>query len=202
MQFTITSDHAKTRLDKFLTEHFPNFSRSHLQNLVKDGQVTVNKKRVTPHHFLKAGDEVTATVEPIAELRVIPNPKIALTIITEEPDFIVVNKPSGLVVHQAEGHKAPDTLVNGLLAKYPEIARVGDDTIRPGIMHRLDGDVSGVMVIARTQDMFDALKRQFKLHTIEKEYIAVVHGAVSPASGLIEFSIARKGSKIQWERFF
>lgn len=196
MQFTITSEHSKVRLDKFLTEHFPNFSRAHLQKLVKEGQVTVNSKRVTPHHFLKAGDEVKAIVEPAAELRVVPNPEVKLSILHEEPDFIVVNKPAGMVVHQAEGHKAPDTLANGLLARYPEIGKVGDDPVRPGIMHRLDADVSGVMVIARTQDMFDHLKRQFKVHAVEKEYVAVVQGKVSPPSGTIEFAIARKGAKM------
>ena len=119
-----------------------------------------------------------------------------VVIIHEEPDFIVINKPAGLVVHQAEGHKAPDTLVNGLLARYPEIARVGDDLIRPGIMHRLDGDVSGVMVIARTQDMFDHLKKQFKVHEVEKEYVAAVEGVGQPPQGTIEFAIARKGAKM------
>ncbi len=196
MRFITTSEHAQMRLDKFLTEHFPDFSRTHLQKLVQSGQVMVNGQRVTPHYFLKQGDEVTATIEPIADLLVTSNPEIVLNIVHEEPDFIILNKPAGLVVHQAEGHKAPDTLVNGLLARYPEIARVGDDTIRPGIMHRLDADVSGVMVIARTQDMFDHLKRQFKLHEAQKEYIAVVDGAVSPSSGVIEFAIARKGAKM------
>ena len=196
MQFTITSEHAKVRLDKFLTEHFPEMSRAHLQKLVKSGQVTVNGKKITPHHFLKESDEVEAVVEPVAELRVEPNPAVSFAVLHEEPDFIIVNKPAGLVVHQGEGHKTPNTLINGLLARYPEIARVGDDTIRPGIVHRLDADVSGVMVIARTQDMFDLLKRQFKMHTIEKEYVAVVYGAVSPASGVIDFAIARKGAKM------
>lgn len=196
MQFTITSEYAKVRLDKFLTEHFPDFSRAHLQKLVKDGQVTVNEKRVTPHHFLKTGDKVAATIGPIAELRVIPNPEVKLSILHEEPDFIIINKPAGMVVHQAEGHKAPDTLANGLLARYPEIGKVGDDPVRPGIMHRLDADVSGVMVIARTQDMFDHLKQQFKVHAVEKEYVAVVQGKVSPPSGTIEFAIARKGAKM------
>lgn len=196
MQFTITSEYAKMRLDKFLMEHFPGFSRGHLQKLVKAGQVTVGGKPVTPHHFLKEGDAVEATIEPVQELIVVPNPAVQFEVLSEEPDFIIVNKPAGLVVHQGAGHKTPDTLANGLLARYPKIGKIGDDPIRPGIIHRLDADVSGVMVIARTQDMFDALKRQFKLHEIEKEYVAVVQGPVSPSSGVIEFAIAHKGSKM------
>lgn len=196
MQLTITSEYTKMRLDVFLKEHFPDLSRAHLQKLVKAGQVRVNGERVTPHHFLRAGDEVEATVEPPAELLVTPNPAVVLEVIHEEPDFLIINKPTGLVVHQGEGHKTPDTLANGLLARYPEIGKVGDDPIRPGIMHRLDGDVSGVMVIARTQDMFDHLKKQFKMHTIEKEYLALVHGKVTPAHGFIDFAIARKGAKM------
>lgn len=196
MQFIITSEHAKMRLDKFLKEHFPEFSRAHLQKLIEAGQVQVNGKPVTPHHFLRVGDEVEAVVEPVDELRVVANPTVQFDVLHEELDFIVINKPAGLVVHQGERHKAPDTLANGLLARFPEIGKVGDDPIRPGIMHRLDADVSGVMVVARTQDMFDHLKRQFKVHEVEKEYVALVHGTVSPPSGVIEFAIARKGAKM------
>ncbi|MDO8505622.1 MAG: RluA family pseudouridine synthase [bacterium] len=223
MQFIITAEYAKTRLDVFLKEHFPDLSRARLQKLIKDGQVTINEEKVSVHHFLKEGDEVEATVAPSVELLVTPNPEVRIVahnapssslslraegqpplnlrggvteVLHEEADFIVLNKPSGLVVHQGEGHKTPDTLANGLLARYPEIGKVGDDPIRPGIMHRLDGDVSGVIVIARTQDMFDHLKKQFKIHTIEKEYLALVHGKVAAGHGIIDFAIARKGAKM------
>lgn len=196
MQFTITSEHAKERLDKFLKEHFPEISRAHLQKLIAAGNVRVNGKEVAVHHFLKTGDEVEATVEAPEELRVAANPEVQFGVIHEEPDFIVINKPAGLVVHQGEGHKAPDTLANGLLAKYPEIAKVGDDPVRPGIVHRLDAGVSGVMVVARTQDMFDHLKKQFKMHEVKKEYVAVVKGKVSPPEGVIEFPVARRGVRM------
>ncbi|MBI2552065.1 RluA family pseudouridine synthase [Candidatus Uhrbacteria bacterium] len=228
MDFLITIEHQGQRLDKFLKEYLPEFSRAHLQRMVKDGQVTVNSKRITPHHFLRMGDEVEAVIEPPEDLRVVPNPEVQIVnctptppylpsgrggkivspplgggvrgglawVLHEEPDFIVVNKPAGLVVHQGAGHKAPDTLVNGLLARYPELGKVGDDPIRPGIAHRLDADVSGVMVIARTQDMFDHLKKQFKMHEVEKEYVAAVNGAVIPPQGVIEFVVARKGARM------
>ena len=204
MQFTITAEEHKMRLDKFLKEHFPDFSRTYLQKLIAAGKVKVAGRQVSAHHFLKAGDEVEATIEPPQELSVAPNPAVRFEVLHEETEFIVVNKPAGLVVHQAEGHKAPDTLVNGLLARYKDspsseglsFSRVGDDPVRPGIVHRLDGDASGVMVVARTQDMFDYLKKQFKAHEVEKEYVAVVEGKVSPAEGVIEFLVARKGARM------
>ena len=231
MHFTITSEHTKMRLDKFLKEHWPEFSRAQLQKLIAAEAVKVNGQKVAPHYFLRAGDKVEAVVQAPEELEVKANEAIKVTaigrhpeersdegsrpsqeprdsspaaqndeivveVIHEELDFIVINKPAGLVVHQGEGHKAPDTLVNGLLARYPEIARVGEDPMRPGIVHRLDADVSGVMVVARTPDMFEHLKKQFKQHAVEKEYIAVVQGKVSPPEGVIEFPIARKGARM------
>jgi len=196
MRFTITSEHTKMRLDKFLKEHFPDLSRAHLQKLIEAGQVTANGKRVAVHHFLKEGDEVEATIEAPTELRVIPNSEVKFDVVHKEDSFIIVNKPAGLVVHQSEAHKEPDTLANGLLAYFPEIAKVGDDPIRPGIVHRLDADVSGTMVVARTHDMFDHLKSQFKKHEVEKEYVALTHGKISPPSGTIEFTVARKGAKM------
>lgn len=119
------------------------------------------------------------------------NPAVQLPILAETVDYVVINKPSGVVVHQAEQHPEPDTVVNGILALYPEIANVGDDPVRPGIMQRLDQDVSGVMVIARTQAMFEHLKAQFQQHLVSKHYLALVHGKMTRTDGEINFSIAR-----------
>lgn len=196
MDFIITTEHKGQRLDKFLKEHLPEFSRSHLQKLIEEGQAVVNGKKVSVHNFLKEGDKIEVILEPLQKLTMATNPQVRFEVLVEDPDFLVINKPAGLVVHQAQGHKAPDTLVNGLVARYPEIGKVGDDPVRPGIMHRLDADVSGVMVIARTQDMFDHLKKQFKMHDIEKEYVAVVEGRVIPPQGVIEFVVARKGARM------
>ncbi|MFA6475409.1 MAG: RluA family pseudouridine synthase [Patescibacteria group bacterium] len=114
-----------------------------------------------------------------------------MTILAETPDYIVVDKPTGLVVHQASQHPEPDTLVNELLLRYPEIATVGDDLTRPGIVQRLDQGVSGVMVVARTQDMFEHLKQQFSQHLVKKHYTALVHGTMGQPEGEINFAIAR-----------
>lgn len=196
MVIVVKQEHVGWRLDKLLKEHYPDYSRSFVQKAIENGQVSVNGKKVAVHHFLKEGDKVEVNIEGPKELIVEANPAVKLDVITETGDFIVINKPSGLVVHQGEGHKEADTLVNGLLAHYPEIGKVGDDPLRPGIVHRLDADASGMMVVARTQDMFDHLKKQFKTHQVEKEYLALVHGQVSPSDGVIEFALEKKGTKM------
>lgn len=192
-EFNISDAEAGERLDKFLVTHFPGRSRGFLQKLVKDGAVQVNGKTVAPHLFLKQGDVVNGEVpEASAQLiQVVPNPNVSVEVLVETPEYIVLNKPAGLVVHQSESHREPDTLVNGLLARYPELVGLGDDKNRPGMVHRLDQDVSGVMVVARTAPMFSALKKQFQERTAVKEYVAIVHGVMSQPSGQIDFPIAR-----------
>ncbi|MDP3245315.1 MAG: RluA family pseudouridine synthase [bacterium] len=220
-KFKIDESDAAKRLDKFLKEQHPDFSRAFLQKAIQAGQVLVNGKKTAVHFFLKIGDEVEIKIQTPKEIEIKANPAVEILpkcptslrqaqgilpersgaeskacLIHEEPNFLVINKPAGLVVHQAEGHKEPDTLVNGLLARYPEIAKVGDDLLRPGIVHRLDKEASGVMVVARTQTMFDHLKSQFKLRQTKKEYLALVYGQVSPPQGTIEFALEKKGAKM------
>lgn len=120
-----------------------------------------------------------------------PNSAITIPVLAATADYIVINKPAGVVAHQSEIHSAPDTVVNGLLAMYPDLADVGDDPLRPGLVQRLDQDVSGVMVVARTAVMFEHLKQQFKQHRPEKQYTALVHGRFAQLDGDIRFPIAR-----------
>lgn len=195
--FIISDAEVGERLDKFLVVHFAGRSRGFLQRLVKDGVVTVNGKTVTPHLALKAGDTVSGEV-PEASTQVIKveaNPNVQFEVLVEMPEYIVINKPAGLVVHQSESHRESDTLVNGLLARFPELVGIGDDANRPGMVHRLDQDVSGVMVVGRTVPMFESLKQQFQERTAVKEYIAVVHGVMSQPSGQIDFPIARSSTQ-------
>lgn len=118
-----------------------------------------------------------------------PSFGVELDIISENRDFLVVNKPADLLVHPTKFEKG-NTLVNLLLAHWPEIKKVGDDPARPGIVHRLDRDVSGLMVVARTQKAFESLKSQFQAHRVLKEYLVLVHGAPKHSRGLIDFPIA------------
>ncbi len=112
-------------------------------------------------------------------------------IIAETPDYLVLEKPSGLLVHAANHHPGADTLVGWLLEHYPDVKGVGEEADRPGIVHRLDMDVSGVMVVPRTQAMYDHLKQQFQNHEVEKMYLALVHGVPGKPDGTISFALGR-----------
>lgn len=183
------------RLDVFLVQH-ADLSRSKLQQAIKDGRVLVNGKSVKPHHKVQAGDvveihDLAAPVHLEAKTSSLNEP----TILDEDENYLVVNKPSGLVVHGGPGiHEL--TLADWAVAHSRQIADVGDDPDeRPGIVHRLDRDVSGAMVIAKTMKSFDDLKSQFQNHTIFKEYIALAYGRITDQVGRIDFAIARSPSK-------
>lgn len=200
MLFKIPSQHKNKRLDKFLTLKLKNLSRSQIQKLIKQGNIQVNNKKAkSVHQFLKIGDKVQikSTITD-AKTKNELKPQFALKIIAEEPDFIIVSKPAGQVVHPDSKHKA-GTLAQEIVKKYPKIAKIGENKLRPGIVHRLDKDVSGLLVIARTQEMFEHLKKQFKQRTVLKEYTALVHGAIKRSEGIIDFPIgrAKKGGKMK-----
>lgn len=193
MQFKISAPFVDQRLDIFLTKKFPQLSRSNIQKAIIEKEVLINGKAVAKHYFLKLNDLVTweqvlVSKKPeVAAIKLQPT----VAIIFEDENYLVVNKPAGLIVHPSALHTAPDTLVDWLLAYYPEIAKIGEDAARPGIVHRLDKDVSGLMVIAKTPAAFSDLKQQFSGREIYKEYAALVYGKFSQASGEINFSISR-----------
>lgn len=191
----------KIRLDKFLTNKLTDLSRSQIQKLIKDGLILVNGEKAVVHRFLKSGDRITIkdskakTRDTRYEIRDTKNEaqkngSDEPEIIDETDDYLVINKPAGLVVHEAPGLTAP-TLTDWLVKKYPAIKNVGDDVKRPGIVHRLDKDVSGLMVIAKNQKTFNHLKKQFQEHLIKKEYLALVYGAIKADEGKIEFVLKR-----------
>jgi len=181
------------RLDKFLADK-TKFSRSQIQKMIKEGLILVGEKEALPHYFLKINDEVKITSTKITPTeKTIGNrslPSFKLNIISETPDYLVINKPAGIPVHPDERYKT-GTLIQEIAKKYPEIKKIGDDSTRPGVVHRLDKDVSGLMVVARTKAMFDYLKNQFEERKIKKEYLALVNGQVQPTEGQISFPLAR-----------
>jgi len=181
---------AKKRLDKFLALEFPEFSRSHLQKLNEDGLILVNDKKVPSHYFLKTGDCIKIDLICPKKIDLSPDRQTKLDIVFENDDFLVINKPTGLVVHPALSYKEK-TLVNQLLAYYPEIKNVGEDPLRPGIVHRLDKEVSGLLVIAKNQKSHEHLKKQFQEHRVKKEYLALVYGIMKEKRGMINFKITR-----------
>lgn len=187
-QFNITHEHQGKRLDRFLVLTLLKFSRSQLQQYIKDGGVKINNKTAIVHQFLKKGDIVS--VDKVKRKNRISFPQPKLEIIEAKKDFVIINKPVGILVHPTISSDEV-TLADQLLEKFPEIKNVGENPSRPGIVHRLDREVAGLMVIARTWEMYESLKEQFRSRTIQKEYTALVHGKPENAEGDISFTISR-----------
>ena len=180
----------KERLDSVLAARHPDFSRARLEGLIKAGFVTVNGVPAAKAGQKVAPDDVIVlTIPPPVPAQ--PEPEdLPVSVIYEDDDIIVVDKPAGLVVHPAPGHFS-GTLVNALLHHCPSLAGIGG-VARPGIVHRLDQDTSGVMIAAKTQRAMDVLAKEFASHAnMEKTYLAIVHGKPVPAEGRIENMIGR-----------
>ncbi len=175
------------RLDRFLAAKASGISRARAQKLIKQGFVHVNQMLYKPSYRLETGDVVSLTIPPPSAGELAPEP-IPIKIIYEDNDLIVVDKPAGLAVHPGPGHPS-HTLANAVLAYLPGIS--GGDPGRPGIVHRLDKDTSGLIIIARHPQAHENLAGQFKNRKVKKTYITLVKGHLSPAEGFIEAPIGR-----------
>jgi 23S rRNA pseudouridine1911/1915/1917 synthase len=184
----LTADRPGERLDVFLARLVQNLSRSQARRLIDDGAVTVNGRQERPAFLLAAGALVVAPVSPREKWQPAPEP-IPLTVIHQDDDIIVVDKPAGMTVHPAPGHRT-GTVVNALLAMVPELAALGN-TVRPGIVHRLDKGTSGLLVVAKNERARASLVHQLKQREVRKSYLALVHGAPEPRQGTIEAPIGR-----------
>ncbi len=191
--YTVEAEGAGSRLDIWLAAQM-GVSRSSLERKFKAGQILINGNPARQHHFLKINDVVAVETKIInPSPAVVSSPSSILPeieIIKETPEYLVINKPAGLVMHPAPAY-TDITLVDWLLKHYPKIAKIGDDPERPGIVHRLDREASGLVVIAKTQDSFDNLKNQFQDRLISKKYMALVYGADMLDYGEINFNIER-----------
>ncbi len=183
----------KIRLDKFLVIKLKNLSRSKIQHLIINGQVQVNTEIVNQkHYWLNKGDKVKVSLDTLVQVKKEKSSlEKQIKIIIETKDYLVIEKPAGLIVHGTK-EILEYSLVDFLIKKYPQIKKVGDDLeFRPGIVHRLDKKVSGLMLIALNQKSFQSLKTQFKKHTVIKKYFALVYGGLKDFSGIIDFPIER-----------
>ncbi|RJQ13756.1 RluA family pseudouridine synthase [Candidatus Parcubacteria bacterium] len=187
---TITDQESGSRLDKFLREKFSEFSRHWLQNLIREQFVLVNGRKTEPSYILRNQDVIHIVLRSPQPISLEADQKIRFEIIYEDKDCIVINKPAGLVVHPSETTKNK-TLVNGLLARWPQIEGVGEDPLRPGIVHRLDKETSGLLIIAKIQQAYEHLKFQFQNRLVVKRYLALVHGIIKDDFGVIEAPIMR-----------
>ncbi|MDM8543480.1 RluA family pseudouridine synthase [Desulfococcaceae bacterium HSG9] len=182
---------AGMRLDTFIASHFPANSRSQACKSIRHGMIKVNGNTAKPAYRVSAGETIQGSILPAKQIRIEPE-AMALLTLYEDSDIIVINKQPGIVIHPAVGHYS-GTLVNGLLYCYPEIKNVGDD-LRPGIVHRLDKDTSGVIVVARNEASLEVLAGQFKQRKVKKEYLALVYGEPQVESGTIKLPIGRHPS--------
>jgi 23S rRNA pseudouridine1911/1915/1917 synthase len=177
-----------TRLDAFLSKQINNWSRSRLQRLIEDGDVLVNGRTVKPAYKLRAEDEIEVELTPPPSTAFTPE-DIPLEIIFEDDDLIVVNKPAGLVVHPAAGAQS-GTLANALAYHFQQLS-TNAGAARPGIVHRLDKDTSGLLVVAKNEATHEDLADQFRAREVFKSYLALVHGVVQAESGTIDQPLAR-----------
>ena len=191
-QTVIGSAHAGMRLDLFLARHFPalmdGWTRSAIQKMIAEGWITLNGRTAKPGARLKRGERVEIQLLPAKDAALAPEP-LPLEILYEDADCIVLNKAAGVVVHPAAGRKS-GTLVNALLHHCPDLPGIGGAR-RPGIVHRLDKDTSGVMVVAKHAQALQHLAMQFKERRVRKEYLAVVWGRMEKEQGVIDRPIGR-----------
>ena len=180
-------DAAERRLDHFLARALPELSRSHIQRLIRQGLVTLDGQVARASSPVKPGMRLVVCI-PSAPAAVTLPQAIVLDVVYEDDDLLVVNKPAGMVVHPAAGHHA-GTLVNALLARYPGLA-VGEAG-RPGIVHRLDRDTSGLIVVAKTEAALEHLRAQFRGRHVKKTYLALVHGRPPTPEGIVQAPLGR-----------
>ena len=184
----LTVEEEQVRLDKYLVQRCNEFSRSYIQELIKRGCATVNGAPARASSKLKTGDKVYFHILPPPPCDLLPE-DIPVTLVYEDDDLVVVDKPPGLTVHPAPGHPS-HTLVNALLARCPELTAL-DGSARPGIVHRLDKDTSGLMMVAKNLHSQSALTQQIKSHSVTKRYLVLVRGHLRTQQGTIEAPIGR-----------
>src|SRR5881275_415811 len=188
IELLVSANEAKLRLDQFMARRLPEFSRSRLQQLIRDGFIRLNNSTSRPRQIVRGGDKIELTEPPLERIEMLPE-AISLEIVFEDDDLIVINKPPGLVVHPGAGHRE-HTLVNALLNHCATLSGIGGKE-RPGIVHRLDKETSGCIVIAKNDDAHRDLSLQFAARTVEKIYLALVAGKLRRNAGVIDEKIAR-----------
>jgi 23S rRNA pseudouridine1911/1915/1917 synthase len=185
---TVEPESAGTRLDRWLSDRLTALSRARLQALIRGGLVRVDGAALKAAHRLRGGERVEVEVPPLAEEDLVPEPT-TLSILHEDDHVLVVDKPAGMVVHPGAGRQR-GTLAAAILAHAPTTAGVGGPR-RPGIVHRLDKDTSGLLVVAKTAQAYDALVEQLAARTVTRRYLAVVHGRVRGTEGVVDVPIGR-----------
>ncbi|MBU9720422.1 MULTISPECIES: RluA family pseudouridine synthase [Bacillaceae] len=186
--YTLKTEEKGIRIDKYITDQFPQWSRSLIQQWIKDGNVMVNGENVRNNYKIAIGDEIEITEPELEPLNVEPE-ELNLDIVFEDSDVLVVNKPRGMVVHPAPGHYK-GTLVNGLMAHCKDLSGI-NGVLRPGIVHRIDKDTSGLLMVAKNDMAHESLVEQLKNKTTKRRYYAIVAGVIPHDKGTVDAPIGR-----------
>lgn len=181
-------EEADERLDSYLARELDEVSRTYIQKLIKDNLVQVNDKNVKPKYLVKEGDYIRVSLPEPKKLEIKPE-NIPLDIVYEDKDIVIINKPQGMVVHPAPGNYS-GTLVNALLFSIDSLSSI-NGIIRPGIVHRLDKDTSGLLIVAKNDFAHKFLSEELKQRNVHREYIALVHGVIKNDDGIINAPIGR-----------
>lgn len=176
------------RLDKFVNDDLDELSRTMIQQMIKENLILVNGKPTKQNYKLSSDDKISVTIKDPEPLDVVPE-EMDLDIVYEDSDVLVVNKPRGMVVHPAPGH-LNGTLVNGLVAHCNDLSGI-NGILRPGIVHRIDMDTSGLLMVAKNDEAHRSLVEQLKAKTTEREYLAIVHGTIEHDKGTIDAPLGR-----------
>jgi len=188
IELLVPKDATRLRLDQFLARELPRFSRSRLQQLIRKAFITLNGAAARPRDLVRTGDRIEVNEPPLEKIDNQPE-AIPFDVLYEDEDLIIINKPAGLVVHPGAGHRE-HTLVNALLHHFPKLSGIGGKE-RPGIVHRLDKETSGCLVVAKTDEAHRGLSAQFAGRSVEKIYLALVAGKLRKSAGTIEEKIGR-----------
>ena len=182
------NENQNTRVDKYLSQIYPDLTRTHIQRLIDEGHVYVNGKKTKSNYKVKLGDQIFIEETPDQDLDVKPE-AMDLDIVYEDEDVIVVNKPKGIVVHPAPGALS-HTLVNGLLYHCQDLSGI-NGVLRPGIVHRIDKDTSGLLIVAKNDAAHVSLSEQLSKKEVSRKYIALVHGVIEHETATIDAPIGR-----------
>lgn len=189
MKLSITKDQVNMRIDKYLSDMLPDISRSYIQKLLADGNILVNDTMVKSNYKLETGDEISVNLPEAKEPDIVPE-NIPLDIVYEDEDILIVNKPKGMVVHPAAGH-ASGTLVNAIMYHCKDQLSTINGVLRPGIVHRIDMDTTGLLVVCKNDLAHQSLAEQLKVHSITRKYQAIVYDNIVEEQGTIQQPIGR-----------
>jgi len=185
----LTVEGGGIRIDRYLADQLQGITRSYLQKLLKDGSVTVNGRTVKSNYKVSDGEQVCLEIPEAVEPEIVPE-EMDLDILYEDADIVLVNKPKGMVVHPAAGHYS-GTLVNGLMAHCRGDLSGINGVLRPGIVHRIDMDTTGVLIVCKNDKAHNRIAEQLKVHSITRKYYAIVHGVLKEDEGTIHAPIGR-----------